>query len=287
MTVRTQQMENITLVPLDKHIALTSCEDVRSICAPLWNSLNTKYFNYVRRFIDGSQFCLTTDAQWTSVFLKEKLYTLAGSDKGNVGCIESGRQIKILPWTIFDSTISSMQKSISGISVGITIAIIYPKYTDFYFFGTQSHETWMSEFYLCNTELLLRFCSYFREQAIDLLQLSKKNENLIFLPKTFLQKADSGSLRIDAFIEETQIKKYTVDAPNGLVSISKKEMQCIELLCQGSSVREAAEQLCLSKRTIETHTDNVKNKLSLSTKSGLIKVFLNHLYGIPDQPTSL
>lgn len=139
----------------------------------------------------------------------------------------------------------------------------------------------MSEFYLSNTNLLLRFCNYFHEQASDLLKLADKNENLIFLPKTFLQKMDSHNLSIDDFIKETQVKKHMIDTPRGLVSISKREMQCIQLLNQGSSAREVAEKLFLSKRTIETHINNIKNKLNITGKSDLIKFFLDHPTTLP------
>lgn len=274
-------MDKLTLVPLEEHITLTSSDAVKTICAPLSSSLNTNYFSYVRRFVDGSEFCLTTDAQWTSLFLKEKLYNLVGSNTGNVGCIESGSQIKILPWAMIDSKISSIQKSFSNISIGITIANIKPKYTDFYYFGTYSHEKWMSEFYLSNTDLLLRFCNYFHEQASDLLKLSEKNENLIYLPNTFSQKTKSNNILIDEFLKDTQVKKHTVNTPGGLVPITKKEMQCMQLLCQGSNAREIAEHLFLSQRTVETHINNIKNKVNITSKSDLIKLFVKHRITLP------
>jgi DNA-binding NarL/FixJ family response regulator len=59
-------------------------------------------------------------------------------------------------------------------------------------------------------------------------------------------------------------------ASHGLRSLSNRELQVLRLLGQGQSTREAAAQLKLSFKTIETHRENIKHKLGLADAAELI-----------------
>jgi DNA-binding CsgD family transcriptional regulator len=282
--------QKLSLVPIDRHITITSAEEVRAICEPLARSLVTPYFNYVRRFVDGSQFGLCTDADWNAMFLQRGLYNYLLTDKGNVGGLQCGSQLKIMPWgPPSDWKLLAIQRGYSGISSGITIADIKLSYTDFYYFGTTCDEPWIGEFYMSNADLFLRFCDYFHERAADLLALRRDRKNLIYLPITSAQKKVFPRIKVDDFIESTRTKKTVIDTPSGPVTLSRKERHCIQWLCQGLTVKGVARKLEISPRTVESHLNAVKSKFGLATKSDLIKFFLNHSsrLALPDAATGL
>lgn len=269
--------DGMLLVPLDKHLTITSAAEVRNICEPLASSLNTPYFNYVRRFTDGSQLSISTDANWNAIFLKNKLYEYLLTDKGNVGCIKSGSQLKIIPWGLHSEwKLLSIQCSYTGISAGMTIINIKPEYTDFYYFGTTCNNPWMREFYLSHSDLFLHFCEYFHEKASSILALQQRKESLIYLPPTFLRKSRGNQVKIVEFLEKTKVNKNVLQTWKGPVAITKKEQQCINWLCHGLTAKGIARKMEISPRTVESHLNKVKNKFSLAKKSDLISFYLKH-----------
>ncbi|HHT22518.1 MAG TPA: response regulator transcription factor [Bacteroidales bacterium] len=58
--------------------------------------------------------------------------------------------------------------------------------------------------------------------------------------------------------------------------LSEREQEIMRLLCDAKSVKEIAEQLCISTRTVETHKSNILHKLGFSNVVDLVK------YGIKE-----
>lgn len=54
--------------------------------------------------------------------------------------------------------------------------------------------------------------------------------------------------------------------------ISEREMEILRYLCDGLSPKEIAEKLFLSRRTVETHKNNIMQKFGVSTIGKLISV---------------
>jgi len=162
-------------IDLNKHISCTSSSFVRQICQYLFDNLKVEHFNYVRQFIDGSEFNLTTDPEWTKLFIKDKLYEKLVIDKPHVGNKNLINQVKIIPWNLYPhSQVLNCQKEFSGICAGITICFVYEGFTDFFHFGTSLKNYKMQSFYESNADILINFCFQFKEKASDLISLSSK-----------------------------------------------------------------------------------------------------------------
>ena len=58
--------------------------------------------------------------------------------------------------------------------------------------------------------------------------------------------------------------------------LSKREMAVLKALAMGLSNKEIALSLNISVRTVETHRQNLKNKLNIHTSAGLVKYALAH-----------
>jgi DNA-binding NarL/FixJ family response regulator len=54
-------------------------------------------------------------------------------------------------------------------------------------------------------------------------------------------------------------------------ALSDRELEVLELIGRGLTTRKIAETLCLSEKTIETHRQNIKNKLGLESGTQLIR----------------
>jgi DNA-binding NarL/FixJ family response regulator len=60
--------------------------------------------------------------------------------------------------------------------------------------------------------------------------------------------------------------------------LSDRELQVFRLIGGGMTVREIADKLCLSVKTIETHREHIKDKLNLKSSSELLRYAVQ--YGI-------
>jgi LuxR family transcriptional regulator len=56
------------------------------------------------------------------------------------------------------------------------------------------------------------------------------------------------------------------------INLSKREVEIINLFLEGMSAKATAEQLVISRRTVESHFENIKAKLKVTLKSELFKV---------------
>lgn len=72
---------------------------------------------------------------------------------------------------------------------------------------------------------------------------------------------------LDAFTAET----ITAPSPNELDVLTPREREVLQLIARGYTYREAAEELYLSVKTIETHVSAVLRKLQLSNRRELTR----------------
>jgi DNA-binding CsgD family transcriptional regulator len=57
--------------------------------------------------------------------------------------------------------------------------------------------------------------------------------------------------------------------------LTEREAHCALLLLRGCTAREAAKQMSLSSRTVEYYISNIKSKLGLRKKSGVVAALLD------------
>ncbi len=63
---------------------------------------------------------------------------------------------------------------------------------------------------------------------------------------------------------------------NAPISLTPRELEVLVAVFSGKSAKEIAEELFLSKRTVEFHLANVYRKLNVSNKVGAMRACLAH-----------
>jgi DNA-binding CsgD family transcriptional regulator len=71
---------------------------------------------------------------------------------------------------------------------------------------------------------------------------------------------------------------YNLEAYHNPVELSKRELECLFLQLRGRTVKQIAEVLTLSKRTVESYIDNIKAKLGCQNKAELLVTAVTHGY---------
>jgi DNA-binding NarL/FixJ family response regulator len=75
--------------------------------------------------------------------------------------------------------------------------------------------------------------------------------------------------RVAAAVVQRTLREKPFPSRAGIERLSDREMQVFQLLGAAYSPREIAEQFHLSRKTIETHCEKIKHKLSLYTAAEL------------------
>ncbi|WP_394180114.1 response regulator [Marinomonas posidonica] len=88
--------------------------------------------------------------------------------------------------------------------------------------------------------------------------------NTVYQGGTYFSSGASDSL----FSPVTESKRYE--------ELTKREVAVLKEVAIGLSNKEIAQSLSISVRTVETHRQNLKNKLDIHTSAGLIKYAIEH-----------
>ncbi|MFV0447012.1 MAG: response regulator [Vibrio sp.] len=67
-----------------------------------------------------------------------------------------------------------------------------------------------------------------------------------------------------------------ISTNNVLAALTKRELEVFDLLIQGKEVKDVAQSLFLSHKTVHVHRANILNKLSLTNNVDLIRFALQH-----------
>ena len=88
-----------------------------------------------------------------------------------------------------------------------------------------------------------------------------------------VRKVLAGELYFSERVATAIVQRTLREKPNGsrvgVERLSDREMQVLQLLGAAYSPREIAEQFHLSRKTVETHCEKIKHKLSLHTAAEL------------------
>lgn len=86
--------------------------------------------------------------------------------------------------------------------------------------------------------------------------------------------------------KNTKAFSYKIDACPADLNLSHRQMECLFYFIRGKSASDIATLLTLSKRTIETHLEQIKDKLNCSSKAMLIEKVI-HAGGLNVIPRTL
>ena len=99
---------------------------------------------------------------------------------------------------------------------------------------------------------------------------------------TAIRRVLVGELYVSEKIAARLVKAATGSHPavgeSPLDRLSDRELQVFRLIAGGMTVREIADKLFLSVKTIETHREHIKEKLDFKTSSELLRYAVQ--YGV-------
>jgi DNA-binding NarL/FixJ family response regulator len=106
-----------------------------------------------------------------------------------------------------------------------------------------------------------------------------------------LRRVLSGGVYVSEAVGNNMIEKFAVGSTavvtNPVDTLSNRELQVLHMIGKGLSTRQSADALNLSIKTVESHRQRIKNKLSLRTSSQLVQYAINWYAGRAPDTTPL
>lgn len=243
---------------LKKHVLYQNAAAVKEFCGCL-SLLSIDGFIFMRRFSGGTFVDLSNQLEWSDNFLTRYLDGQIDLQHAQDHmCLEAGLSL----WSQNPSnSIYQEGRARWGFHSGISIAKEGPNWTDLFCFYSRKEHLEMDTAYLKNFQLLEKFNLLFLDKFHAIIKQGEKNP--LVTPAVYLQRENSSSNK-DSFI------KSLIKFPEPL---SKRELECIYYIAKGNTASQVGKILHLSRRTVETHIQKAKDKLSVTKTSELIKFF--------------
>jgi DNA-binding CsgD family transcriptional regulator len=251
---------------LDKdHITLTSTQALKDLCNPL-TMLQIDFFAYLRYYQDGTCLALLTDTKWFNSFLSQEQ-----AKSVNVFNLKSGYCF----WKeIHLQSIVAEAENYFGIYNPFNMNYQKENYLEVYTFASQCKDYKGTQTILTNLDLLEKFNIYFKSTAVDLIEKLLKNR--ITIPEVMRDYAGHNA---GAALSLTKRKKFlqSLGYQNQISNLTVREYQCLRQLSHGMAAKYIANKLNISVRTVETHIENLKDKLNCQNKSQLAELYWQRL----------
>ena len=119
--------------------------------------------------------------------------------------------------------------------------------------------------------LLLGTAVFATVQTVRLHRLTKQYRELTRVSRMKDKLLALGSLPAESRADETDSGQGTVNL-NDLQPLTLREMEIVRLCCEGLQSKEIASRLNISKRTVETHKNNIFRKLGISSTADLVRL---------------
>ena len=262
------------------NLSMSLVNDIVSICHahPVFNEINAHSFVFHRLYNDGSRMFFCSSHEWTDHFYKKNYFAASSFQK----FYHSKEVMLWKEWPLNDLSFIKLindAKENFNFSNGIIINKKHNNYIDSFALRGFAYDEGINDRYFSQFVSIEQFIDHFLDKSKKIIDTSFKNrlvipENVVKLYN--VENVSDTKEHINAVLNNFFGKKLFIDN-NGLF-FSVRESECLVLLVLGRSMKEIADKLCISMRTVEFYINNIKFKLQCGYKSQIIENLSAHHY---------
>lgn len=251
------------------HISLTSVTEVNAICEPLFTNSLIYKFAWLRMYDNGEAQLLFNDTELGMYHVNVKNNPLCPQIDDKL--IKNKFYYFSLPSLNdrYDNILCDFKQRFC-IHHPIYLIERYTGYYEAFWFASRKDDIGLINYYLNNMSLLESFKFYFKEKAAKLIE--KNDKNKFFVPEKMRSNLRGKNLTKSLNLPDVlfHAKHYQIDLENNCFILSRREMEVIQWIARGRTMKEVANLLQISQRTAEQYFNNAKTKSGLSKKSQLV-----------------
>lgn len=252
---------------------------LKDICKPLFDNFGLSLFEYIKIFFDETCLNISTNQEWLiHNYTKCPMGTMI---EEHVRRIPVGTT-RYIPFGYSERELKNpmlFEAYSFDIWNGLYVYKRYEQECECFVFAANRGKTSIMDFYMNERFLIEKFINYFREKAqpfIDSFDLQKRTilHKKIFRESNFLQEKNDDSKDHG---ELFQANKFYLNVGESKVQLSRREIQCLCLLSYGQSSKQISDVLGISRRTVESYINILKDKTEKKYRPELIKVFHDYI----------
>ena len=252
-----------------QHPLLTLSTDFSQLCSVLDN-FHINHVTYIKRYHDGTRVGLANKPQWIEDYYNLSLYKSSLFETAEKTPHHSDFGVWIGE---YDLDVYQHGKDFYNTYHSITISEPVNDGCEFYLFSCPKEHAAEIHYLSNHMEILYHFILFIKDRGRKLFSAASKNK--ITLPKISEREIPVDyidadfALKMDAaakqFLRMTPVHRFQFES-DGIqgVHLTQRELQCVSHLLDYKTALEIAELMNVSRRTIESYLDNVKNKLNCS-----------------------
>lgn len=261
-----------------KHPLLSLSTEFAELCKPL-ELFRIHHFTYQKYFDNGERISLSNKPQWIADYYNLKLYQSSLFEK-KPSEYDAGFNVWIGD---YDLDVYRHGRQYYNTMHCITITEPCHDGCEHYLFSTSPDHESAIQFLANNMDILYHFILYLKDRGATLFAKAKKNsilvqeaftgsnQNLNHLDNQTLHQQLQAAKKL--FFQRTPLHRVTLESNTyNQVKLTQRELSCVAYLLQNRTAAETAQLMNLSKRTVESYLDNIKNKLGCNTKLELVKI---------------
>ena len=261
-----QNLENLSSLQFNESCAPI----VDALCEPLFSNFGITHFGCIRILENGQVLRIANNVAWTRTYFQYEFYN--DLDIYNMKHVLQNEQRFVFLTGDPHNEHCKMLCSDFNMWNFMLIYERFPTYGDFWFFGTNRNNLQIINFYINNINVLQHFILYFKNKTFNLFDISNPSKLISTKIRPLEEKAKEES-HVNEFIKEISYNRHYLTGKYNGKFLSTREAECLFYTSQGRTMKEIAEHVHLSPRTIETYMNNIKNKMGCRTKGELISIF--------------
>lgn len=244
---------------------------IHHICEPLENFYGVNLIHYRRFYLKGGLINLFNHAEWMKVSYENQYWHSSVFQNKLTDLVN--KKVLYYLWPEVPIRDDPIYNGLYEHNIwnGITIYKKFEDCIESYAFATTREHSTRRNIYFSEIEILEHFILYFRSRVVPLV---KDVEKKILIPYNLnIPKNLISSTLKDQFLNETCITDFYIRLNGFDVKISKREAECLSLLCRGKRIKQIASMLGISPRTVEYFVENMKRKTQCKTTSQLLMLY--------------
>jgi DNA-binding CsgD family transcriptional regulator len=258
---------------IKNHPVLLHAQDFIDLCSPL-QKINITTFSHAR-FNQQNEFSLlSNNPDFLINYTDKKYYNV--DIHTNIGNFQD---MKFLMWDLIEceGQTHNMLKDASELNFKhiFTIAEYNEQGSDFYHFGTNVSTLSICQNYMNNLDLFKAYIQYFNQKLRGCKILRAAHDIKFKVDNTEVKPLvhkDEQLLLITDHEKQDFMQAIATDK----IKLSKRQLQCAQLLIRGATTKEIAEKIFLSPRTVEEYIGSLKDKFFVRNKAELLVALLNY-----------
>lgn len=252
---------NTDLIALIQNYTIKEDKQINKICSPLMVNLGIPYFTYYFIEEDGRFGTLANNPEFMEYYYSSGMH-LNNPYMSHPSLFRNGYIISPCTFTEHEQKNIKQKFQIDHLFLMLSKS---EKRVEGFIFAAVGFDIKGIPHYIAHVDLLVKFSRYFKREASSLIGKLRADQFNMH------QERQAAFLTVDHSLPLSNNNQGVQNFLKMIYGLSPQEERCHDLFKRGNSAQATAAIMGLSRRTVETYIEKIKDKLGCSSKWDLLE----------------